>query len=162
MSSVAVSSEFFCAPDSHPSTIFAKWFIEWLSPPASPFFPPQTLYLWICGPGGLEGRGSMSSLLLGTLSWACDFWWENRGKDRYMFPAIAGGFYGKLVKAGEVKTRLGQCKAGEETSLLYGSGNTSPLRACCGDDGFNESIASFLMNSVVSSRCAKSISCNGD
>lgn len=79
-----------------------------------------------------------------------------------MFPSIAGGFYGKLVKAGEVKTRLGQCKAGEETSLLYGSGNTCPLSACRGDGGFNESIAGFLMDSVVSSRCAKNISCNGD
>lgn len=30
--------------------------------------------------------------------------------------AIAGGFYGKLLKAGEASTSLGQCRAGEKVS----------------------------------------------
>lgn len=120
VSSVAVSPESFCAAESHPNTTFAKWLTEWLSLPAFPFFPPQTLYLQICGPGGLEGGAAMSSLLHETLPrlQLSGRKTEGRRWGRGECPsAIARGFYDKLVKAGEIKTRVCRCKAGEKNSL---------------------------------------------
>lgn len=71
-----------------------------------------------------------------------------------------------------MENKLGQSNAGENSALWEQSGlfcmaaggyvHPLPLSACHGEDGLYESAADFLMTSVVSSRCAKNISCNGD
>lgn len=164
MSSVAVSPESFHAAERHPSTILENGLLE--IPASLPFFLSTDFFSPICGPGGLEGRGATSSLLHGTLSWACDFLVgkQREGDEAGECPsAIARGFYDKLVGAGEVKTRLGECRAGEKTSLGTERGRVASSvwqwehllpQGLSGDDGCSESIAGFLMGSVVS-RCAK-------
>lgn len=76
----------------------------------------------------------------------------------------------QTCKSWRMENRLGQSKAVENRALWEqwplrcGSGRVEPLPLCVchGENGLNGSLADFLMTSVVSSRCAKNISCNGD
>lgn len=172
VSSVAVSPESFCAAESHPSTIFAKWITELAFSASLPFLPSRDSLspnLWPRSFGrqrSHELSAPCDSLLILQLSGD-----KTEGRRGTRPSAIARGFYDKLVKAEEVKTRLGQCKAGEKTSgnrkgrvapSVWQWEHLLPLSAWRWDDGRNESVAGFLMSSVVSSRCAENISCTGD
>lgn len=145
----SVIPESFCAADSHPSTIFAKWLIKWLSLLASPFFSPQTLHLQICGPGDLEGRGAMSSLLHGTL---LSLWFlvgeEREGEAHAPLP-LQGDFMASCWRLGRPAPAL--VSAGQERRSLMNRvassvcqwENLLPLSTCHGDDGLKRALQVF-------------------
>lgn len=82
------------------------------------------------------------------------------------------GTLSQACKSWGMENMLGQSSAGENSAFWEQSGlfcmvaggyvHPLPLSACHGEVGLNGSIADFLMTSVVSSRCSKNISCNGD
>lgn len=122
--------------------------------------------------GGLGGRAPRAVYSMEPSSEPVTFWWENRGEEEYVLLSLCKGTLSQACKRWGVENRLGQSSAGESSALweqsgLFGTaagGYVHPLSlsACHGEDGCDESIADFLMTSVVSSRCAKIISCDGD
>lgn len=168
--SVAVNPESFCAAESHSGTIFAKWQIEWLSLPASPFCPAQTLISKFVSQEVWKAEEPGALCSMGLSPEPVTFWWENRGKERYMPLCLCKGILWQARKSWG-RSKPGLLSARQERRALSGNRVASsvwqweyllPLSACHGDGGLNESIAGFLMSSVVSSRRAKNISCNGD
>lgn len=127
------------------------------------------LHLWICDPGGFGARGAGTCPLHGTLLWAWDFL-VGKQSGEVQGPVLFQVTLSQTCKNWGMENTLGQSKAGgncalwEQWPLWYSSGRVEllPLSACHGENGLDESLADFLMTSMVSTRCAKNISCNGD
>lgn len=135
-------------------------------------FPPSTDSISGFVPCEVWEAGEPGAVCsVGLSSEPVTFWWENRGEEKYMLLCHCKGTLSQACKSWGMENRLGQSNAGENSTLWEQSGlfcmaaggyvHPLPLSACYGEDGLHDSIADFLMTSVVSYRCAKNISCNG-